>query len=1149
MACLFSHNGKTYTKEELIDYLKNNPISATYNVKPDFSNINEIIEQIANEPEVTEKKVLGNQTIKRLNNLIQNQIKFLQDRILEFQSAKERKGYLPKEDTINRLKNLKEKLSTLENVDAFTNTADFIYQELGIVENFLDNTFDVNNENHINFVLQIRKQLESYKEFATFLPEMSDLNSDIKKIGSEIDFMYKNTQERVEEILEEYMINFVKTNTKRNISKEDIKKMLDESKDISWQETKMGGLSNSMDPLLQLLQRHVEKTREEVYENTNNWIAKVKNQVNKLKKAGIEGFEFMFQKTKDGKRTGRILQRVNEAYYKDRTAIFNILKDAKGDKREYIYKPGETLSEAEKQHNLKFSQDKKKVGAFLSAETADNTGVRDGENHKYSDEFKQERSNFEKLVTYESGYSEWVKKPFVPGTKKLNGEELTQKEYDRLYTAYKRKYYTELQESFRLKGVYNNATKQNDYDGTVERIEISRVKPEYVEVVTEINNTITKYADKQYHALMNDKTPAGIARKEFFEFYKNTSNELLDKLPLATKQKMQGKMFRIRSSIAKDIKSIGVFNTVKKSIRQYVNPDVIFTSRELDEEGNMLEDVPIFYTGELKSNRKIEQLNKKLEELRKELQTNAKDKSLANKIKMTKNLLLIEESKLTPDELELDMGKSLIKAAQMAENYDLMKQAEATLLIAKKVIEQKNFFKLNAAGQKEIIRGIDSNVNKRINSYMRMIFYSNSTANQDKISKLIQNFNSFVAYKSLGLNPFSAINNTVMAKINNRIEGFGAQFGFTNKHLNSAIADTAEYIRSLSYMKNLGKDEYLLDPSNKFEAMLKKFNWLDRNQIIEDSSAISKIMFMGITGGEFIAQSNTAIAKLRSQILTNSKTGEKLSIWEAHEFVNGELKLKDGFEYSLQEKRSMSVDIKNMNKIIHGNYSENDKVALQEHALGQSAMQFKKWAYNFAKSRWGNTYFDESSGDYQEGRYRTFANFITLLKAGAAFDFNAIKNNFESLEDYQKSNLKKFAAESIYWATSIVLMLLLEGLSKGIDDDDEELKMFVNFLRKQSDRVGGELDATINPKSIYSSIKNPVAGLRTVSDFSDVLIELIKTPFNLMLGNDKDIYIEKGPNKGMTKLYKESRDIFPVGNLKSQFDNLLTSGNFFIRAK
>lgn len=66
MACLFSHNGKTYTREELIDYLKNNPTSATYTVKPDFSNIEEIINQIAEEPEVTEKKTFRPSNCKKI---------------------------------------------------------------------------------------------------------------------------------------------------------------------------------------------------------------------------------------------------------------------------------------------------------------------------------------------------------------------------------------------------------------------------------------------------------------------------------------------------------------------------------------------------------------------------------------------------------------------------------------------------------------------------------------------------------------------------------------------------------------------------------------------------------------------------------------------------------------------------------------------------------------------------------------------------------------------------------------------------------------------------------------------------------------------------------------------------------------------------
>ena len=1134
MACKYIHNGKTYSEQELIEYLKANPISNTYEVKPDFSNVSEILKQF----EV--KQPLEDKVAKRLSNLLKNQIEVLRARILVFESAKERKGYLPKEETINKLKDLEEDLSKLEDVDAFIKTAEFIHNELKFTENFLNNNYDINNIQHMEFLLQIRTQLKSYEELKTFLPQIENHRDEIKAMSNDINLLHANISELIEEYLEESMIMLVENESKdTELTKDDIKNILKETKDISWQELRLGGMSNSMDKLLQLIHRKVEKQREEVYERTNSWIDKIKAQAEKLKQAGVEGFNWMFQKDENGKPTGRFLQKVSKVYYEQRSKMFKLLKDEHGNKREYIYKPNEILSDEEKKHNLKLHEDKKKLAEFLSAEDTSTGLPLDGENHKYSDEFKQQRALFEQYVVDENGYGQWIKKPFVPGSTLISGEKLTLQQHDELYKRYRRKYYTQ-------KETFSMISSKKVPTGEVQKTIVTYVKPEYVEVVTEKNGVRTNFGDKEYYDLMNDNSPQGKARKEFFDFYVNTTNELLDKLPLAVKEKMKGKLFRIKNSITKDVKTAGIFSALGKSIRQFVNPDIIFTSREVDEQGNFISDIPILYTGDLKDDSKIKQLEKRLEDYRAELQKNPNNKELIKKIKIAKNSLLIEQNKLNAEDLETDMIKALTKAAHMAENYDLMNTLESTIMIAKNVIDSRRYYNINSAGQKEYVQG-ESNVQKRYETYLRMIFYSNSTANQTKISKLIQNFNSFVAYKSLGLNPFSAVNNTIMANINNRIEGFGRQFGFTNTHLNAAIKDTTEYIAGMSYMKHLGKDEYLLEPSNKFEAMLKKFNWIDRNQIIEDSSTISKVMFMGITGGEFIAQSNTAIAKLRSQMLTNSKTGEKLSIWEAHEFVDGQLKLKDGFEYSSNERRALSVDIKNMNKIIHGNYSENDKVAMQEHALNQSVMQFKKWVYNFGKSRWGNTYYDESVGDYQEGRYRTFANFISILKAGSMYDFNSIKNAFNSLEDYQKSNLKKLQVEGIYWMTTAVLMLLLESLAEGIDDDDKELKMMVNWLRKQSDRVGGELDAAINPKSISANLKNPVSGLRAAGDFGDLFVQLLKTPLNYAFGDEKDIYIQKGSNKGMTKLGKEFRDLVPVANLESQFDNLLTSGNFYFK--
>lgn len=1088
-------------------------------------------------------KELSERAKKRLKEFITKQIDVLRKRIIEFESAKERKGFLPKKETLDNLNHLKEQLSNLENVDAFFEQAKFIHTELKSTENFLDNKFDINNGEHAHILFQILKQLNQYGEMAEILPSMTEYNPTIKKEAFEIDSMYQNVKARVSELLEMHFKEFVKSNSSRKFTEDELNTMIREMKDISWQEGKLGGLSNSMNPILQLYHKHVEETREKVYDKTNKHMDEISAAAQKLKNAGIQGFDWMFQKI-NGVKTGRILQRVSNKYYEVKKAFDESLKNEYGDPKEYHQGPLNLLTKAQIAENIKLGELKKARANFMSAEISDEQGIRDGEVHKFSDKFKEQRNIYEMQVLSNNGKMSWVPRPFVQGSVDEKGNKLTPENYDKLYRAYRRIYYTETKEY----PVLNKVKIGNEYvpDGSVVMKKMNFVKSEYIEIITEVNDKPTKFADSEYYKLMGDNTRDGKLKREYFEFYKNKSAELLANVPQKHASKMKNNIFRIKSSLINDIQSLGVFETVKKGIRNFINPDIIVSQEMLDENGNPIDDIPVAFMGNLKSNKSIENLNKKLADLRAQLIKTPNDKSLTTKIKLTNSLLLQEEQKLTVDELELDMTKSLSKFAQMSENYALMKEAEGSLLMLRHVLNNVQYFKMNSAEQKEFIDPKSSNTVKRLDTYMKMIFYSNSRANQTKSAKLIQNFNKMLAYKSLGLNPFSGINNAIMANINNRIEAHGSQFGFNHTNLFKAQGIVTKYITSTSPTKYFGKDKYLVKPTNKFEAMLKKFNWIDQNQIIEDSSTLSKIMFMGITGGEFLAQSSTAIAKLDSQMLTNSKTGEKLSVWEAHEFVNGELKLKDGFEYSDNSRIKISVNIKNMNKVIHGNYSENDKVAMQEHALGQSAMQFKKWMYNFGKSRWGNTYYDESMQNNVEGRYRTLGNFISLLKAGQMYDWNSIKGAYNSLEDYQKSNMKKFAAESMYWMMTAVLMLMLEAIANGVDDDDEELKMFVNFLRKQSDRIGGELDGAINPKTIYANIKSPVAGMRMLNDFGQLLVETIKLPPAYLFGDDKDLYIVKGPNKGSLKWSKEFRDIVPVANLKGQFDQLLTSGNYYI---
>lgn len=1150
MSCYYIFKNKTYTYSELVDYV-NNTKDSLVELSPD--ELKEFAE--GNIPKSI--KSVSKRSYDRLIGTINKQTDSLRKRLIEFETATERKGYIPKEETINRIKDLQDKLNNLENVEKFFEIAKYVHNELDIIHNFLEGsldgkikpTFDYSKEEHIRVLLELNKQLDTYKELATALPEFTGFNEDIKSTAKDIDTLFKDINESIVEKTATYLENFISSESKQELSKDDIKDYLRESKDISIQELYLSGMSNSMDKLLSLLHKHVEEKRQEVYDRTNTWKSKIYDAQANLRKHNIENYDWMLQKDESGKLNGRFITNVNGLYYKTRKALFDKVKDEQGNKKEFIVKPENELTKEDRDYNLQLAKDKKEISNFLKAEVRNEDGsLVDGDNHKYIQEFKDERSKFEEYKYIKGEGNKWVQKAFVPGTI-VNNQEITESEYNRLYTLFKRKYYTEPKLIYTPKPIYDRVKNTYYFDGSVMQKEVSYIKPDYVEVVTEKDGNISKYADKDYHKLMSDNTDTGKAKQAFYNFYVNSANDLLSKLPLSEQKRMKNNLFRIRGTIAKDISKdgIGFFNMVSKSIRKFINPDIIFSSRKLDEQGNIIEDVPIFFTGDFKSNKRIEYLNTQIAKLTEELRKNPKDNTLTKRLTTLKNSLLIEQNKLTIEELELDLSKALLMGAEMAENYDLMKQAETTLLVAKNMIKDKRFFKTNKAGEKEYIKG-ESNVQKRLDTYLRMIFYSNSEHNTSKINKILQNFNQFTAYKTLGLNPFSAINNYIMANINNRIEAFGKQFGYTNVHMNKAFGLVNGYVTSATWLDRFTKkDPYDNKPKNKFEAMLKKFNWIDKaHNDYDRGSFVNELLFSGISAGEFLAQSKSSIAKILATEVV-SKDGTKSNLWDIYEFKDGELTIKDGYEFTDEQRRKLTVDIRNMNKMIHGNYSDHDKTALQESALGQTALQFKKWMFNFGKARFGNTYYDETVGNYQEGRYRTMWNFISFLHAGSIKDFNGIKQAFESLNDYEKSNLKKLQAEAIVWMSSVALYYIFDAIAEGIDDEDEELKFFVNFLKRQSDRVHGEIDAMINPASVYSSMKNPFASLTTAKAFGDVMVETIRTPFLYAIGEEEKAFYEKGPNKGRLKLAKELNDVIPVANLKNQYDAIMNSGNYYFR--
>mgnify|MGYP000355503786 CR=1 FL=1 len=112
--------------------------------------------------------------------------------------------------------------------------------------------------------------------------------------------------------------------------------------------------------------------------------------------------------------------------------------------------------------------------------------------------------------------------------------------------------------------------------------------------------------------------------------------------------------------------------------------------------------------------------------------------------------------------------------------------------------------------------------------------------------------------------------------------------------------------------------------------------------------------------GEYNVQSKTGIAITMSDKfkLTHNQTGETLSIYDAFNFdeQKNELTLKPGFEISEDYKTKVTTYVYEVNKQIHGNYAHEDRMVIQQHALGQLGAQFHKWVMPAFNARFKERY-------------------------------------------------------------------------------------------------------------------------------------------------------------------------------------------------
>lgn len=757
-------------------------------------------------------------------------------------------------------------------------------------------------------------------------------------------------------------------------------------------------------------------------EERENIIRNAGNQL--LKLSGIKDlqslYDFMLEYDKDGQFTGFYTQKIGQQYYSMQESLRNELYDDNGNP--YEYRDVSNLDKAKPEdikYNIELAKKKAAFSKFFQSESTNAEGqLIDGEFHRYTDEFKEARSRHEFWVPSKNKqYGTWYRKPRIS---------------DRDYAIYESKYY-----NF---GTYTKALRINgEPTGSIAKEQVLRSPKVQFRVAREISESGQDMRSKKYAALMDPtKTDAlSIAQRNFYNmFVKYYETELLNKLPQGIKNQMAGRVPIVKNNVLDTLKNqpnivSKMYASTVRSIKNFTQETATQKNVLLDEQGNFVDSLPIFYTGKVRVDEDLKNVETEITALQ-----DKKKKGTINPEAYKQQIALLNgraaqlRSQPSLGELNKDMTTALIKFSAMAEHYEVMSEIEDTLTAMVKVIENRNYTPADPAiitGTKidskfkkvGTIKGSDSNALRRAKKYMSMIYYDNELATKGMIDKIADELIGLSSLSYVAFNPFGNLNNYVLGRINNGIEMLGSRYFSKQNYaraskeynvhgISGLLTRTSMAATDLADIATLGKaglkkSDYDTDKANsKYEAFVDMFRMMDKATDIRentsefDSKSIwSRFKEWGYVmqdAAEYNVQTKIGMAILMDATIKNSKTGETLSLYDAFQYNSETHKnelipgydtivSKNGTEkpYNDQFRYDLRNEIREVNKQIHGNYAKEDRMVIQGHTLGNLATQFHKWVAPAIRSRFRREYFDQNLG-WIEGRYRSFFKFLNHAK-------------------------------------------------------------------------------------------------------------------------------------------------------------------------
>ncbi len=1054
-------------------------------------------------------KVVLNEDMSKINSVISNQIKSLENQIIILAKSSNSTNETYNQNEINRIKKtiadtIKRK-EGLELSKAVNRLIEGAKEDLEQMFDYVSNKANRKNSNFISRLLNYKTFIEDHNKIA--IPELGYGKKVIITNINEVSNLINNLKKEIYNELENEVESNVKdrtTNKKLIDNPEELKSILKETTDINIWDLNLLDIFTTPDALIANFGKIFREKQQILFKRNDSFTKKLTAAGNKLARLNNNKIDHSFMI--DG---GNYVKRDNKALRDKNVEITNKGKNKDGVPLEFYKISDPTTADPKQiQHNIELAKVKQEIREWKSTEVFDEEGnPSDGENYRYTEEFKNERANFEE-PSFNGRLWEWVKKESVS---------------DEAYAKYKSIYYGDPVALW-------IAARDSDGNptGGVYLREVSFVKGDFVEVTD-------KWVSEKFKALQEDNSAYGKAKREFYDVFVDImENGALQKIGTAQRRRMIGRLPVVRSSTLDQYTNNGegFFKVFSRSIRNYFKPDSYTSARVLDENGFSGQDIPIFYVSNLKDQAKID----KLIEERKNL--SAADLDFKSKFDALSNQIAQETKRLDEGELETDLVKSLTKFMAMAENFEVKKELESTALAFKTVIESRNYLK----GNGEKVVGVSSNVAKRFNNFMNFQLYQSNEQDNSLVATVAKKLQVITSLQGVAFAPLGWVNNYALGRIQQKIEALSNQY-VTNKSYNDAgVEYRNEYLPNIvKELTPVGEGPYKSHKSySKYSAFVKNFNFMSNHF---ESGGLNSLAFSGTQGGEFANISRLGIAFIKDYKVKDS-SGKDISLYDAYNFdVNtGEIELKKGIKFPDREKFDLVNKIQQVASIIHGKYTEEEKNVLQNHWLGQLGFQYHKWIVPAYKARFAGRgqYANEATGVENEGRWLSTWNFLVRSKE---FSGN-FKLAYAQADEIEKVNLVKTAYELAFFVSSYAAYGIFKHIKDELPEDDENLRVFVGFFESQSKKQAGELSSFLNPYEYVRLGKNPLPIIKTVESGLELMANGLALPYQ-MASDSPGAYYSSGKNKGSLKFLVNATNFTPGFRQITRLNDLAEEQDFF----